>query len=169
MLAIIVMLVSFVSAVLGLFHSHAAAEGNRTIWGLTPLGLTLLTLSIIGMAGGVMKEIGTIRSGARAERWQGETTDLLKQVRADVLGIKEQVREPQVAAQLDRLADRLSAVASRSRGSDFSMSDFTNSNFRMGNFSGANFQQALFRHANLRGADLSTATIDDTTMLPTRR
>ena len=169
MVAIIIMLASFVSAVLGLFHSHAAKEGQRIIWGLTPLGLALLVLSVIGMVSGVVKEIENVRSGAKAKRWQEETTDQLKQLQAHVLGLKEQVRDPEVAAQLDRLADRLFAVASQSRGSDFSMSNFAYSNFRYGNFSDANFQGALFQNADLRAADLSTARIDDTTKLPTNR
>jgi hypothetical protein len=169
MLGIAVILVSFVVAVLGLLHSHAAKPGEAATWGLTRLGLILLVVSFIGLLVGVAKEVATLRSGAEAKEWQVRTTEQLKKIDADLRGAQARVADPDVAAQLGRLADHISATASRSRSSDFSMSDFTNSNFRYGNFTRASFQGALFRDADLRGADMSTALIDAETKLPAKR
>jgi hypothetical protein len=169
MLGIAVILASFVVAVLGLLHSHAAKPGETAIWGLTRLGSILLVVSSIGLLVGVVKEVGDLRSGAAAKEWQARTTEQLKQIHADLRGAQSRAADPDLAARLGQLADHVSATASRSRGSDFSMSDFTNSNFRLGNFSGASFQGVLFRGADLRGADLSTAVIDTKTKLPTKR
>jgi hypothetical protein len=169
MLGIGVVVISFVVALLGLLHSHAAKPGELAIWGMTRLGLVLVIASSIGVLVGVFKEVATLRSGAEAKQWQAQTTEDLKQIRAAVLGAQTKVADPAVAAELGRLADQISATASRSRGSDFSMSDFTGSSFRYGNFSRASFQGALFRDADLRGADMSTALIDADTKLPSKR
>jgi hypothetical protein len=168
MLGIGVILIAFVVAILGLLHSNAAKAGEAAIWGFTPLGLTLLVISFIGFLVGVAKEVATLRSGAAAKQWQEQTSEELKQIHAALRGAQTLATDPTVAAQLGRLADQISATASRSRQSDFSMSDFTASNFRHGNFSRASFQGALFREADLRGADMSTALIDASTKLPTR-
>jgi pentapeptide repeat protein len=169
MLGIGVIVISFVVAMLGLLHSHAAKPGDLAIWGLTRLGLVLVIVSSIGLIVGVVKEVEAARSGDEAKKWQAQTTMELKQIRAALLGTQARVGDPTVAAELGRLADQLSATASRSRRSDFSMSDFTESNFRHGNFSRASFQGALFREADLRGADMSTAVIDASTKLPSTR
>jgi hypothetical protein len=169
MLGIGLIVISFVAAILGLLHSHAAKPGDVAIWGLTRLGLALVIVSSIGLLVGVVKEVTDLRSGAEAKRWQSQTTEDLKQIHAALRGTGAKVADPAVAAELGRLADQISATASRSRGSDFSMSDFTESNFRHGNFSWASFQGALFRDADLRGADMSTALIDANTKLPTQR
>lgn len=169
MLGIGVVLISFVIALLGLLHSHAAKPGELAVWGLTRLGIVLVVVSSIGLVVGVTKEVRDLRSGAEAKRWQSQTTEELRQIHAALRGAQVKVADPAVAAELGRLADQISAAASRSRGSDFSMSDFTGSNFRYGNFSRASFRGALFHDADLRGADMSTAIIDSETKLPAKR
>jgi Pentapeptide repeats (9 copies) len=168
MLGIVVILSSFVVAVLGFLHSHAAKPGETAVWGLTRLGLVLLAASSLGLLVGILNEVGNLRSGEAAKEWQAATTEQLKQIHKDLLEAQSQAANPSLAARLGQLADHVRAVASRSRGSDFSMSDFTNSNFRGGNFSGASFQDALFRGADLRGADLSSAVVDTHTKLPAK-
>jgi hypothetical protein len=164
MLGIAVILASFAGGVLGLIHSHKAKRGQSGMWGLTRLGATLIAVSSIGLLAGVAKEVATIRSGAKALAWQAQTTEQLKQIHADLLGVQSQVADPAVAAKVGRLASDISSVASQSRGSDFSNSDFS-----FGDFSRANFKGALFAGSNLSGADMSTAVVDSKTKLPRRR
>jgi uncharacterized protein YjbI with pentapeptide repeats len=84
---------------------------------------------------------------------------------------------PCQAARLGFITDQISAAATQSRGSDFSLSDFTASDFRNGSFVNANFDNALFAvfrraqfsRADLSDADLSGAIINSDTRLPTKR
>jgi len=50
MLAIVIILFSFIAALLSLVHSHAAkTPGKRSYWGMTRLGLVLIVLEGMGV------------------------------------------------------------------------------------------------------------------------
>jgi uncharacterized protein YjbI with pentapeptide repeats len=112
------------------------------------------------------RKLRRFNQARRPKKWQAQTTEQLKQMTAILHGIQRQVVDPELASQIGRLADHMSATARSSRASDFSMSDFKESDFRRCDFSGANFQGGHFRGANLCGADLSMASIDANTKLP---
>jgi hypothetical protein len=168
MLAIVVIVLSFIAALLGLVNSHVAKPGERSYKGLTRLGLTLVVLATLGMIFGVVKEISGIRAAAQLAQAERERSQMLKEIYAQVVGAKGATTDPKVVEQLAKLADRISAAASLSRESNFRMSDFSRSDFTAGNFTQASFRNALFREADLRGADLGTALIDEKTRLPQR-
>ncbi len=160
MTGITIVVISAVIAITGLVQSHSATAGARSILGLTPIGIGLVTLSIVGVLLGIVKEIQDSRAANLRDQ-------LLKEVYAQVVGLRTNMTDQQLAQQLEHIADRIRATATSARESDFSLSDFSRSNFQSGNFTEANFQNALFRRANLRGADLHDAVVDDTTRLPT--
>jgi uncharacterized protein YjbI with pentapeptide repeats len=141
------------------------------------------------MVFGVAKEIAGIRS-------EDERTQMLKEIRAKVVGLSRATQDTAQAARLNSVADQIEAAASRSRESNFSASDFSRSDFSPGNFrqalfrsalfeqadlsgasfrgalfkqadlSGASFRGALFKQADFRGVDLSTAVVNANTLLP---
>jgi hypothetical protein len=172
MTALIVTVVSFVVALLGVIHSHAAKEGQIRIIGLSRLGVVLLLLSTVGVVAGIVGQVSDSKD-AREQR------ELLRGVYAELKGIQGKPIDPAFAERLSAITNRISAVASQSRGSDFSLSGFSESDFQRGNFSRANFDGALFadaafRHAifagaDLRDADLSRALINSNTRLPAER
>jgi hypothetical protein len=170
MLAIVVIVLSFIAALLGLANSYAAKPEERSYTGLTRLGLALVVLATLGMIFGVAKEISGIRAAAQLAQADRERSQMLKEIYAQVVGAKGAATDPKVVEQLAKLADQISAAASLSRESDLRMSDFSRSNFTAGNgnFTQASFRNALFREADLRGADLGTALIDEQTRLPQR-
>ena len=114
------------------------------------------------------------------KKWREDTTALLRNVYAQLRGVQDKDRptDPALAKQLGFI-DQISAAATQSRGSDFSLSDFTASDFRNGSFVNANFDNALFAgavfrraqfsRADLSDADLSGAIINSGTRLPTKR
>ena len=65
MLAITIIVASFIAVVLGLAHSHAAKPRGRSYKGFTRLGLILVVLATLGMVLGVAKEVSGIRAAAR--------------------------------------------------------------------------------------------------------
>jgi hypothetical protein len=84
MTGIIVTVVSFVAAVLGLVHSHAAPEGQKGILGLSRLGATLVLLSIVGVAAGVFSQVSASKAAGEDKKWREETTALLRNVNAQL-------------------------------------------------------------------------------------
>jgi len=69
MLTIVIIVLSFIAALLGLAHSHAAKPGERSYKGLSRLGLVLVVLATLGMIFSVVKEISVTReTGQFTER-----------------------------------------------------------------------------------------------------
>jgi hypothetical protein len=167
---IIVIVISFITALFGVLHDYAAKSDRRSYGGLTRRGLMLVALASLGMIFGIASAIGGIRSGNEITNKLDEDTILLREIYPIVVGSKSELASsnPARAEQLGRIAERISAAASLGRKSNFSMSDFSESDFSRGNFTRASFRDALFREADLRGADLSTAKIDESTRLPTK-
>lgn len=168
MLAITIIVISFIAGLLGVAHSHSAKSGRRSYKGLSGLGLTLVALATLGMVVGVAKEISAIRAATLLAEQEAERDQMLKEMYAVVVGAKTSTTDTALGAQLETLADRIAAAASRSRESDYRLSDFSRSDFSGGNFTQATFRGALFREADMRGADLRTALIDEQTRLPER-
>jgi hypothetical protein len=176
---IVVIVVSFAVAVLGFVQSNRTPPGQRGLFGLTALGGTLILLSIVGLVAGVSSQIKEQREAKEQRKQQIEDSNRLKIIAAKLNRIQELPESSAVSALLAPITNQISAIASQSRGSDFSMSDFTNSNFQMGNFTGTNFDNALFNgavfrgavfpHADLSDADLSEAKINSNTRLPKTR
>jgi uncharacterized protein YjbI with pentapeptide repeats len=181
MVGIIALVTSFIIAILGFIHSNKAnpsakVDSNKkaitsakATLRLTRLGVILIGLSIVGFIAGITKEISDKSKAKETEAREEQTVKLLKEVHAQIVGVKDRIVDPQLAQELETISNRISKAASQARESDFSMSDFSRSNFQFGNFTEANFQGALFRGANLRGADLSSAEIDTDTKLPIGR
>jgi len=166
MIAIFTVIISFITAVIGLIHSHGVQQGGRSTLGLTPIGFTLLILAIFGMIFGVTKAIKDHNSAIELKAKEEKRDQMLQQIYAQVVGYKETVQDPATSKRLGEILNGIQAVASIARESDFAMSDFSRSNFKYGKFTNANFEGALFDGANLKGADLSKAVIDLDTKLP---
>ncbi len=167
MIGIAMIVLSCVAAVLGITHSHAAEEADRSYKGLTRLGVGLIALATLGMTFGVIKEVAGIRGAQRAAEAEAQRTELLKEMHTDIAALADGVDDPVIAGRLVRLRDGIAAAASSAREGDFSLSDFSRSDFTAGNFTQASFRDALFDQADLSGAALSTAIVDADTRLPT--
>ncbi len=185
MVSIITLILSFVLALLGFVHSHAASPGSTAIFGVTRIGACLILVATLGFTFGIFKEVQGITESRKLRDAENERTQMLKELHAKIVGEAESA-SPEVAEQLKEIGDRISLVASRSRESDFSMSDFARSNFAKGRFteanfalsefSGANFEQSLFRKSvfteavfsgsDFRGADLRGIIVDKDTKFP---
>lgn len=180
MTGIIVTIISCIVAIVGFVHSHAVPEGNKGLFGLSRLGVALILLSAAGGAVGVVKAVSDAKGAAADREWRERTISMLQVVYVQLTGLQAPA-DPALRKQLAQATDQISAVATMSRGSDFSMSDFTGTEFRYGKFFGADFEYARFEGASFReaqfegadfsGADLSSVTISATTRLPkgTRR
>lgn len=166
MLGISSILVAFIATVVGLLHSHSVPADEQFFLGQTKTGIVLITLAVLALIFGVVKEIETAKSAEQLAVQRASRDEMLKKIYAEVSGLKEQATNEDTKEQLGLVLERVSAVASYARESDFSMSDFSRSDFSYGNFTNANFKGSLFRGANLSGADLSEAHIDSTTTLP---
>jgi uncharacterized protein YjbI with pentapeptide repeats len=81
---------------------------------------------------------------------------MLQVVYAQLTGLQAPA-DPALRKQLAQATDRISAIATRSPGSDFSMSDFTGTEFRYGRFTGADFSWALFQGASFLEAQFDGA------------
>jgi hypothetical protein len=148
---IIVTVVSCIVAIVGFVHSHAAPEGNKGTFGLSRLGVALILLSAVGGVVGIMKAVSDAKEAANEREWRQKTTSMLQVVYVQLTGLQAHA-DPAFRKQLAQATDQISAIATMSRGSDFSMSDFTGTEFRDGKFIGADFQQALFQGASFYGA-----------------
>lgn len=158
--------IAFLATALGLIHSHAASPDTHFLLGQTKLGIALIALAVLALGFGIAKEIKTNHSAKIATEKEMVRDEMLRKIYAEVTGIRQQTTNDETRRHLELVLERISAVASAARESDFSMSDFSRSNFRDGNFTEANFQGSIFRRAKLSGADLSEAYIDSTTRLP---
>ena len=185
MISIITLILSFVLAVLGFVHSHAASQDSTALFGMTRIGVCLILVATLGFAFGIIKEIQGISESRKLRDAENERTQMLKELHAKIIGEAEDA-SPEAAEQLKEIGDRIRMAVSRSRESDFSMSDFARSNFVQGRFkeanfalsefSGANFKQSLFRDSvfteavfsgsDFRGADLRGIVVDKDTKLP---
>jgi hypothetical protein len=172
---IIVTIISCIIAVVGFIHSHAAPEGNKGLFGLSRLGVALILLAMVGGIVGVIKAVSDAKEAADDRKWRESISSQLQVVYVQLTGLQV-AADPQLRKQLAQATDRISAVATISRGSDLSMSDFTGTEFQYGRFLGADFRfaqfegatftDAQFQGADFSGADLSSATISATTRLP---
>jgi hypothetical protein len=165
MIAIFILISSFVVAILGFIQSNAAKSESSSVFGLTYLGVTLIGIAAVGFAFGIVKEI-------QNQRGDVERTQMLKELHAKLLGEAEHA-PPEAASRLREIGDRIRRIAMASRESDFSMSDFarsrfTKANFRAADFTGANFMWADFQGADFRGANLHGIITDTNTVLPSR-
>jgi hypothetical protein len=68
MLAVLIIVASFVVAVLGFIQSSRAEEGARNIWGLTRLGVSMIVAATIGLLFGVIKETVDAREAASTQQ-----------------------------------------------------------------------------------------------------
>jgi uncharacterized protein YjbI with pentapeptide repeats len=149
MISIITLILSFVLAVLGFLHSHAASPGINAIFGMTRLGACLILVATLGFAFGIIKEVQGISESRKLRDAENERTQMLKELHAKIIDEAKDA-SPEVAEQLKEIGDRIRMVASRSRESDFSMSDFARSNFAKGRFTEANFALSEFSGANFK-------------------
>jgi hypothetical protein len=171
LLGIFILISSFILGLLGIIHSHAAKPGKTSIFGMTHMGLAMVIIANIGFIGGIVKEIQSISEAK-------ESTRLLKELHAKVIGEAEESKNPEISKVLRVVGDRINYISTRSRESNFSMSDFARSNFRGGDFAQSNFENSLFDKANFdratfrgatfKGADLSNIIIDKETKLPSK-
>ena len=175
MTGIIVTIISCIVAIVGFVHSHAVPEGSKGLFGLSRLGVALVLLSAVGGVVGIVKAVSDAEEAAADREWRERTTSMLQVVYVQLTGLQAPA-DPALRKQLAQATDRISAIATMSRGSNFSMSDFTGTEFRYGKFTGADFRDALFEAASFRGAqfkgadfsgaDLSSITISATTQFP---
>jgi len=166
MLGIASIITAFIATVIGLRHSHAAKAEKQFAFGLSKIGVSLIILAVFALGFGLIKEVKTARTAKELAAKSEYRDQMLMELHAAVLGVKDQVQDQQTRESLQLVLERITATASNASESDFSMSNFTRSNFANGNFTQANFQGSLFHGANLAGADLSEAYIDENTKLP---
>lgn len=179
MIEAVLLVIAFVLVAAGLKQSFEAKQSDRAFWGLTRLGVILMSLSFLSLILGVAKDIADSRQSAYRDQ-------MLKEMHAQIVGISESTRDPLTAKRLGRIVERMKAPAYMGREGNFELSDFSRSVFRRGNFSEASFEESLFAKAyfgqaqfpgaifrgaqfataDLRGADLSHAVIDSMTKLP---
>lgn len=165
---IVILIVAFVVAVLGVFASNLADAGDRRLLGLSRLGTAMLIVSAIGFVAGVWKEIADAREGALAkerslvlQQQLEQNADDLKLIKAKLDGLAGSPGvSPQLAEDLKTLSDRVSGVASSAREADFRASDFSRSHFGQGNFTEASFQGALIATAWLKDAVITNSNLD---------
>lgn len=166
MIAIFTVIISFLTAIIGFFHSHAAQERGRSILGLTPIGFCLLILAFCGMVFGVTLAVQDYLSSKELKAKEELRDQMLKGIYAQVVGYRDIAQDPNSMQLYGQILNRIEAATTLARESDFSMSDLSFSNFKHGRFSNANFEGALFDGANFKGADLSKAIFDTNTRLP---
>ena len=165
---IVIMVVAFVVAVLGLFASNLAQAGDRGLLGLSRLGTAILIVSALGFIAGIWKGLADSREGVlaktRSQELQKQITengDDLKLIKAKLDGLAGQPGlTPTVTQDLKALSDSISAVASSARYGDFRMSDFSRSDFGEGNFTEASFERALIDAAWLKDAVITNSNLD---------
>lgn len=173
-------LASFVVALIGFAQSNKAKPDSRGYFGLTKTGLTLIIVSLVGVVFGTIKEIQSEADFSRL---------LTKLDNISRFAVEEsEAFSGSEARTLRELGDEISAIATKSRGSDFlrsqfqgsrfAQSQFQGSDFAWSSFQGANFFGSQFQGANLRnsqfddadfcGANLGKAIICKNTVLPAR-
>jgi hypothetical protein len=160
MIAILILISSFLVALLGFIQSNATKSDSPGVFGLTYLGVILIGIAIVGFAFGIVKEI-------QNQRDEVERTQMLKELHAKLMGEAERA-SPEAASRLREIGDRIQRIAMASRESDFSLSDFAGSKFTGARFTGADFSGADFEGANFRGANLSDIITDINTVMPSR-
>ena len=185
MISIIVLILSFLLAILGFVQSHAASPSSNAIFGMSRIGVCMVFVASLCFVFGVIKEAQVISESRKLREAENERTQMLKELYAKILGETENA-SPEVMEQLKEIGDKIRMVATRSRESDFSMSDFARSNFAKGRFTEANFalsefseanftqsffrnsvfNEAVFSGSDFRGADLRDIIVDINTKLP---
>jgi hypothetical protein len=87
MLGPTVIVISFVTALLGVLHDHKAKLHRRSYLGLTPLGVALVVLAIFGMLFGIADEVSGIHK-------ENERTTMLKAIYAKTVGAQQETQDP---------------------------------------------------------------------------
>jgi len=142
MIAITIILISFASLILGVFHDHKAGRLRKSFFGLTRLGVSLVVLSVIGLALGIAKQLSDVKQ-------DDDRTVKLNAIYAKVVGEQQAAQDPKQAALLGTIGEQIANVANY-KGSRLPGKDFSYSDFELGNFSRANFRGALFKDSTSR-------------------
>lgn len=171
----IILIASFLIAVLGFIQSYRADPHDVAFFGLTRIGVGMICIAALGFGAGLIKEYKDGLKAKEAEIREEKTNQQIQQIIAKLDGIQK-ATDHEISNQIGKVVEGLNSVASLRRFSDFRMSDFSKSNFKEALFKDANFDQAsfanasmkdtIFPNADLRGADLSRAVIDENTKFP---
>jgi hypothetical protein len=127
MIAIAIILISIASLLLGVFHDHKAARARKSFFGLTRLGMSLVALSVVGLALGIAKQLSDVKQ-------DDDRTQKLNAIYAKVVGEQKAAQDPKQAALLGSIGQQISDVANH-RASNLPNNDFSYSYFDRGNFS----------------------------------
>ncbi len=171
----IILITSFIIALLGFIQSNRADPNDVAFLGLTRIGMGMICIAALGFSAGLIKEYKESIKAKEAESREVQTSQQIKIILAKLDGI-QQATDPETSTQIGKVVEGLNSVASLRRYSDFRMSDFSKSNFSKALFKESNFDRAsfanasmkdtIFPNADLSGADLSRAIIDKNTKLP---
>jgi uncharacterized protein YjbI with pentapeptide repeats len=146
MIAIAIILISIASLLLGVFHDHKAARARKSFFGLTRLGMSLVALSVVGLALGIAKQLSDVKQKNKNTRlcWAASGNRSLMSRTIELQTCRTTISAIPILTEVT-----------------FHCASFRDSLFRDADLAGA-----VFQNANLSGADLSTAVIDKNTILP---
>lgn len=156
---ILVIILAFVAAMLGIVQESRATGTEETIYGLTHLGFGMAAVAGLGMIVGIIQLIA-------AQKKERDDRAQVRAIARDVRSLVEKAADSETRVVLTKISESLEAVGASIKNSDFSSADLSGSSFRSvrvadADFAGSLFDRSNFEKSTFRGCDFDHCTLDD--------
>jgi hypothetical protein len=155
MTALIILSISFTTALIGIIQNNKSTSEQRSFYGMTRIGIILLSLATIGFIFSAGKQVVDSREAARIREKADASGKTLQAVNAKIDYLIKNTKDPDLLKGLEGIRDRIEITALRSRESRINLSDFSRSLFNKGNF-----WQCFFRDGNFKDAAFDGSTFN---------